>query len=117
MRKPVSSHLGFDGRTMVVCDDGSTWRWDSQRETWEESGPIPGTIRTGEWVRTPVSSHVAAAGKRNMVPKREMVFCDDGSAWKWRAGDEEWRRFTPIPGTVDDTKSRRERGLGGHSLP
>ena len=104
MRKPVSSHLGPDRRTMVVCNDGSTWRWDSRREAWEESDPIPGTMRTGEFVRTPVSSHVAAASHA-AADKRHMVLCDDGSAWKWDAAEREWYKFTaPIPGTVDDRK-------------
>ena len=98
MRKPVSSHLGPDRRTMVICNDGSAWRWDSRREAWEESDPIPGTMRTGEFIRTPVSSHVAA-------DKRHMVLCDDGSAWKRDAADREWYEFTvPIPGTVNDTR-------------
>ncbi len=100
MRKPVSSHVGPDKRTTVVCNDGSTWRWDSSREAWKESDPIPGTIRTGEFIRTPVSSHVAA-------DKRNMVLCDDGSAWKWCPDNEEWYEFTaPIPGTVHYTKDR-----------
>ena len=88
MRKPVSSHVR--GNTLVVCDDGSTWRWDPDREAWRESEAIPGTIRRGELLRRPVSSHVAADDK-------EMVLCDDGSAWKLKNG--EWYKFTPIPGS------------------
>ena len=100
MRKPVSSYVGPNKRTTVVCNDGSTWQWDSHREAWEASDPIPGTMRGDEFLRTPVSGHVAA-------DDRNMVLCDDGSAWKWRPDDERWYEFTaPIPGTVHDARGR-----------
>ena len=55
-------------------------------------------MRDDEFLRTPVSGHVAA-------DDRNMVLCDDGSAWKWHPDDEEWYEFTaPIPETVRDTK-------------
>ena len=90
MRKPVSSHVREN--TIIVCDDGSTWRWNPKAEEWKETPAIPGTVRATELLRRPVSSHVAADGK-------EMVLCDDGSAWKRNTNESDWYEFEPIPGS------------------
>ena len=30
---------------LVVCSDGSVWKWDPWEEAWAEQPPIPGTAR------------------------------------------------------------------------
>lgn len=33
------------GRLVVVCDDGSIWKWLHDVSRWEEMAPVPGTRR------------------------------------------------------------------------
>lgn len=33
------------GRLVVVCDDGSVWKWIDEAERWQEIAPIPGSDR------------------------------------------------------------------------
>ena len=62
MRKPVgvstvliSGSRGVsdaEGKTIVVCDDGSTWLLEHPSQAWEELPPLPGTLE-GEKAATP----------------------------------------------------------------
>ena len=44
MRHPVSAMPWHEADTgvLVVCDDGSLWRW-SEEGTWERRGAVPGS--------------------------------------------------------------------------
>jgi hypothetical protein len=45
-RRPVGvAPESSGGRLVVVCDDGSVWKWHDQGSRWEEMTPIPGSSR------------------------------------------------------------------------
>lgn len=33
------------GRLVIVCDDGSIWKWLQEGSRWEEMAPVPGSRR------------------------------------------------------------------------
>ena len=43
MRKPVSAMPwhGEDVGVLVVCDDGTVWRWSQKTNTWTELAVLP----------------------------------------------------------------------------
>lgn len=46
-RTPVTARV-VDGRLVVLCDDGSVWRYDDAANRWQELAPIPGSIADAE---------------------------------------------------------------------
>jgi hypothetical protein len=45
-RRPVGvAPESASGRLVVVCDDGSIWKWLHEVNRWEEMAPIPGSRR------------------------------------------------------------------------
>lgn len=53
-RRPVGvAPESTSGRLVVVCDDGSLWKWIAGTNRWEEMTPIPG------------SRHAASAAARS----------------------------------------------------
>lgn len=45
-RRPVGvSPESTSGRLVVVCDDGSIWKWLHEGSRWEEMAPVPGSRR------------------------------------------------------------------------
>lgn len=54
-RRPVGvAPESGSGRLIVVCDDGSIWKWVNDGDRWEELAPVPGSSRAAaEAVRLP----------------------------------------------------------------
>jgi hypothetical protein len=45
-RRPVGvAPESGSSRLVVVCDDGSVWKWIHAGHHWEEMAPVPGTSR------------------------------------------------------------------------
>jgi hypothetical protein len=45
-RRPVGvAPESGSSRLVVVCDDGSVWKWIHDGNRWEEMVPVPGTSR------------------------------------------------------------------------
>lgn len=45
-RRPVGvAPESVSGRLVVVCDDGSIWKWLHEGNRWEEMAPVPGSRR------------------------------------------------------------------------
>ena len=45
-RRPVGvAPESASGRLVVVCDDGSIWKWMHDGDRWDEMLPIPGSWR------------------------------------------------------------------------
>lgn len=45
-RRPVGvAAESGSGRLIVVCDDGSIWKWLHDGNRWEEMTPVPGSRR------------------------------------------------------------------------
>lgn len=45
-RRPVAvAPESAAGRLVVVCDDGSLWKWLHDGNRWEELAPVPGSRR------------------------------------------------------------------------
>lgn len=59
MRTPVCALVAIEDRAeLVVCDDGSVWRYTPQPTTqdasnweWVEEKPIPGTARAAQYTK------------------------------------------------------------------
>jgi hypothetical protein len=48
-RRPVGvAPESGGGRLIVICDDGSVWKWHHDGGRWEEMTPIPGTERAAD---------------------------------------------------------------------
>lgn len=46
VRTPVAvAPESGSGRLVVVCDDGSVWKWMHDGRRWEEMAAVPGTAR------------------------------------------------------------------------
>ncbi len=51
-RRPVGvAPESAGGRLVVVCDDGSIWKWLHDGNRWEEMAPIPGSSRAASEAR------------------------------------------------------------------
>lgn len=45
-RRPVAvAPESAAGRLVIVCDDGSIWKWFHDGNRWEELAPVPGSLR------------------------------------------------------------------------
>jgi hypothetical protein len=45
-RRPVAvAPESAAGRLVIVCDDGSIWKWFDDGNRWEELTPVPGSRR------------------------------------------------------------------------
>jgi hypothetical protein len=48
-RRPVGvAPESGSSRLVVVCDDGSVWKWIHDGSRWEEMAPVPGSSRAAE---------------------------------------------------------------------